>query len=172
MADTISSGRPMRRAGTICSQRPISFGLMDAISSVSIGPGTTALTVTPRGPTSRASALGHAEQSDLGRRVVGLARQAVPAAHGGHEDEAAPAVGGHVGQRGVGDVERAGEVDVKDGGEVLVGHAARQAVVHQGGVGHDDVERGVGGTGPGEHGVDAGRGRRRRIAPEVTPSAG
>ena len=103
--------RGCRRGGP--GSRSSSSPPTPSVMSVSIRPGATALTVTPRRATSAATRLGEADQAGLRGRVVGLAGVGPQADDRGDVDDAPEAGAQHRPQRAAGEPEGGGEVGVE-----------------------------------------------------------
>ena len=136
----ISSGAPWRPSGTraIWSGRG---GTCVSPPSGAIGPGEIALTVTPWGPNSRASALVESPDAVLRRRdmrAVGGAHDRVQA---GEIDDPTPALRDHPGQEGAGEVHRRVEVDLDDATPIRLAHLEKTLVRTDRRVVDEDIDR-------------------------------
>ena len=84
---------------------------------------------------------GHGDDAGLGGRVVGLPEvAALPGGRGDQDQPAAGALLAHADRGSTGAGERAAQVHVDDGVEVVVGHLPQHPVAQDAGVGDQDVE--------------------------------
>ena len=111
-----------------------------AVMSVVMNPGAITLAVMPRRAHLARDRPRHADKRRLGRRVVDLARIAHEAHHRADQHDATELLAHHRVHRAPHRAERASEVDVDDGLEVLVRHAHEQPVASDARVRHEHAD--------------------------------